>query len=236
MGLFVLATRGAGKSRLLGRLVAYQDLLRGVPLVVVDPIGGLIDNLLDKLTYLPAEIQERLWPRIRYVNMNGADGRVLPWPIYPHHGPGDGYEASQRFVDVLRRADPALATASIQGLNRLAPIATALGVLLCALGLGLTEADSLLTEPHRWQERLSHLAETRPECAQAVLELRKLYQLAETSPREFATRIEPLQNKLALFRLSPTMRATFGALDGGIDWSEVVDRRQAVLLDLRDVR
>ena len=121
MGLFVLGTRGAGKSRLLGRLVAYQDLLRGVPLVVVDPIGGLIDNLLDKLTYLPAELQERLWPRLRYVNMNGADGRVLPWPIYPQHGPGDGYEASQRFVDVLRRADPELATASIQGLNRLAP-------------------------------------------------------------------------------------------------------------------
>src|SRR5512144_2819675 len=156
MGLFVLAPRGAGKSRLLGRLVAYQDLLRGVPLVVVDPIGGLIDNLLAKLTYLPAEIQERLWPRLRYVNMNGQDGRVLPWPIYPQRpgpGPGDGYEASQRFVDVLRRADPELATASIQGLNRLAPIATALGLLLPALGLGLTEADGLLTEPHRWQAR-----------------------------------------------------------------------------------
>src|SRR5512144_2896178 len=178
MGLFVLGTRGAGKSRLLGRLVAYQDLLRGVPLVVVDPLGGLIDNLLDKLTYLPAEIQTRVWPRLRYVNMNGADGRVIPWPIYPRHGPGDGYERSQRLVEVLRRSDPELASASIQGLNRLAPIASALGMLLCALELGLTEADSLLTEPHRWQARLSHLADARPECAQAVLELRTLYKLA----------------------------------------------------------
>src|SRR5512134_2823857 len=120
MGLFVLATRGAGKSRLLGRLVAYQDLLRGVPVVVVDPIGGLIDNLLDKLTYLPEDLQQRVWPRLRYVNMNGQDGRVIPWPIYPRHGPGDAYERSQRLVDVLRRADPELASASIQGLNRLA--------------------------------------------------------------------------------------------------------------------
>jgi hypothetical protein len=237
MGLFILATRGAGKSRLLGRLVAYQDLLRGVPLVVLDPIGGLIDNLLDKLSYLPVEVQQRLWPRVRYVNLAGQDGRVVPWPIYPRAGAGsDLYERSQPLVDVLRRADPALATASIQGLNRLAPLASALGMVLAALELGITEADSLLTEPHRWQTRLSQLADARPECAQAVVELRKLYQLAQTSPREFEVRIEPLRNKLAMFRLSPTMRATFGAVDGGIDWQEVVDTRQTVLLDLRDVR
>src|SRR5512134_3466971 len=131
MGLFVLATRGAGKSRLLGRLVAYQDLLRGVPLVVLDPIGGLIDNLLDKLTYLPVELQRRIWPRLRYVNLAGQDGRVLPWPIYPRAGGSDLYERSQPLVDVLRRADPALATASIQGLNRLAPLATALASPAC---------------------------------------------------------------------------------------------------------
>ncbi len=43
MGLLVLATRGTGKSTLLGRIVALQDFLRGVPLVILDPLGGTID-------------------------------------------------------------------------------------------------------------------------------------------------------------------------------------------------
>jgi hypothetical protein len=239
MGLFVLATRGAGKSRLLGRLVAYQDFLKGVPLIVLDPIGGLIDNLLDKFTYLPPTIQERLWPRIRYVNMAGQNGRVIPWPIYPRceaEGDNDLYDRSQRFVDVLRRADPELATASIQGMNRLAPIATALGMVLSALHLGLTEADSLLSDREHWQSRLLSLAATRPELVPAVDDLIRLYRLAATNPREFEARLEPLQNKLAMFRLSPNLRATFGALEGGIDWWEVVAKRQAVLIDLREVR
>src|SRR3989442_157258 len=55
MGLSVWATKGAGKSRALGRLIAFQDFLRGFPVVVIDPVGGTIDNFLDKIARLPLE-------------------------------------------------------------------------------------------------------------------------------------------------------------------------------------
>src|SRR3954447_10332838 len=69
MGVFFCATRGSGKSRALGRCLAFSDLLAGVPLVVLDPIGGTIDNLIDKVRRLPLEEQRELWPRIKCVNM-----------------------------------------------------------------------------------------------------------------------------------------------------------------------
>src|SRR3954451_18072760 len=79
MGTFVCATRGTGKSRALGRFIAWQDFYREMPLVVLDPIGGTIDNFLDKIARRPLAERVELWKRVRYVNMNGQDGRVVPW-------------------------------------------------------------------------------------------------------------------------------------------------------------
>src|SRR4051794_25329137 len=63
MGIFFCATRGTGKSRAIGRCIAYGDLMADVPLVVIDPVGGTIDNLLDKVRRLPPEEQRKIWPR-----------------------------------------------------------------------------------------------------------------------------------------------------------------------------
>src|SRR5947209_9487005 len=68
MGIHLVAGRGSGKSRLMGRVIAWLDFLRGFPLVVIDPNGGCIDNFLDKLTRLPRAYQEQLWPRVLYVD------------------------------------------------------------------------------------------------------------------------------------------------------------------------
>src|SRR3954471_5333840 len=65
MGTFFCATRGAGKSRSLGRAIAWGDLARGIPLVVLDPLGGTIDNLLDKIGRQPLAKRRELWKRVR---------------------------------------------------------------------------------------------------------------------------------------------------------------------------
>ena len=49
MGIYLLAGRGTGKSRLLGRKIAMQDFLAGFPQVIFDP-GATIDNFLDAVT------------------------------------------------------------------------------------------------------------------------------------------------------------------------------------------
>jgi hypothetical protein len=49
MGIYILGSRGSGKSRLSGRVIAWQDYRAEIPLVVIDPLGGTIDNFFDKL-------------------------------------------------------------------------------------------------------------------------------------------------------------------------------------------
>jgi hypothetical protein len=39
MGIYLLAGRGTGKSRLMGRKIAMQDYLAGFPQVIFDPVG-----------------------------------------------------------------------------------------------------------------------------------------------------------------------------------------------------
>lgn len=64
MGIHIMAGKGSGKSRLMGRILCWLDFIRGVPLVILDPNGPSIDNFLDKLTRLPPAYQKQLWKRI----------------------------------------------------------------------------------------------------------------------------------------------------------------------------
>lgn len=234
MGLSVWTTRGAGKSRLLGRIIAFQDFSRGVPLVILDPIGGTIDNFLDKVSRRPLAERLKLWQRVRYVNMNGQHGRIIPWPIYYQAFEGERFsDVSQRYIDVVARTDPDLARAAIQGLNAFVPVAHAVGIVLSALGLGITEARSLVEEPAQWEERLTHVAHTYPATAPAVAQCRALGKLTAV---EQTNRLTAFKSKLSLFELSPHFRALFGATTPGINWQEVVKKQQAVLIDFRDIK
>src|SRR5919112_6172164 len=73
MGIYLLAGRGTGKSRLLGRKIAMQDFLAGFPQVIFDPVGATIDNFLDKVTrflqFIPTSKRNLFWDRIVYVDM-----------------------------------------------------------------------------------------------------------------------------------------------------------------------
>src|SRR5689334_5328801 len=89
MGAHLVAGKGAGKSRLLGRFIAWQDFLRQTPLIVFDPFGPVIDNFLDKLLWLPAAEQQKLASRIVYVPTAGMAGRIIPFPLYYRIGLGE---------------------------------------------------------------------------------------------------------------------------------------------------
>jgi hypothetical protein len=38
MGMYLLGARGSGKSRLSGRVIAWQDYRSEIPLVIIDPL------------------------------------------------------------------------------------------------------------------------------------------------------------------------------------------------------
>jgi hypothetical protein len=230
MSIDLVAGKGAGKSRLLGRAIAWQDCYTGVPLVILDPHGQTLDNLLDKLLRLPEGKREEMAQRILYVDMAGASGYVFPWPLYYRRGSESLFDIASRFVAVIRRLDPALESASIEGYNALYRVAIPLGMVLAALGWQITEAAEFLGNPQFRAAALRQALNLTPEVAPAVEFFRSEY--PEWSQARGGANLTSLRTKLAPFSLDPHMRAMFGGT-GGINWQEVVDEKLTVLLDFR---
>lgn len=233
MGIRIMAGKGSGKSRLMGRGICWPDFVRGVPTVVIDPNGPTIDNFLDKLVRLPREYQRLLGRRIRYVDMAGTATHVVPFPLY-YRLPGDRlYDVAQRYLEVIRKLDPSLQSASILGWNAIHEIGTRAGMVLAALGCQVTEAEHLLRRPEQWQRRLRVLSEADREARPAAEHF--LGEYVDLPPRERQRVTSSLLSKLAPFSLDEAARAMFGAATPGIDWQAVVNDGQAVLLDFRHV-
>jgi hypothetical protein len=231
LGTHIQAGKGSGKSRLMGRVIAFLDFLRGTPTVILDPNGPTIDNFLDKLTRLPREAQEQLWTRVIYVDMSGQSGYAVTFPLYYRLGGETLYTISQRPLDVIRKTDPWLQTASVEGWNALWRVGTHAGMLLAALRCQITEAQDLLTNPEAWAPRFDEALHMHPDARPAVEFFRGQY--LQWDERTRARRIDSFVNKTAIFNLDPTMTAMFGGTTPGLEWERVIRNRCIVLVDLR---
>jgi hypothetical protein len=236
MGIYVLAGRGAGKSRLLGRKIAMQDFLAGFPQVIFDPVGATIDNFLDKvmwfLTDFPDLAPDPVWERIIYVDMSGKDGAVVPFPLYYRLGTERSLlEIAERYLQTIIKSNPDLFHAQVLGWPPLHRIGVYTGMLLAALGYQITEAEDLLRHPEQWETRFNQALTAYPEAAPAVDFFRNDYIPMREHDRSRLT--TPFLDKIFTFRLDETHRAIFGAKEPGINWDEVVRKRQTVLLDFR---
>lgn len=233
MGVYLLAGKGSGKSRLMGRVMCFQDHLKHRAQLILDPNGPTIDNLLDRCARLPAPDREAVLARIHYVDMSGKSGYVVPWPLYSRK-PGESlYETAQRFLEVLKRLDPALTTASVEGFNALAEVGTNAGMVLAALGWQVTEASALITAPLQFAQQLKWVASEYPEAAPAAAYFLEV--LPSLKPAEKDRKVGAFLRKLAAFTLDPVLRAMVGTSENGIDWQRAVERGETVLLDFRHV-
>jgi hypothetical protein len=238
MGIYVLAGRGTGKSRLMGRKIAMQDYLAGFPQVIFDPVGATIDNFLDKVTrflqYIPAAERQRFWDRIVYVDMSGKDGVVVPFPLYYKLGTERSLlEIAERYLQTIIKSNPALFQAQVLGWPPLHRIGDYSGIVLAALGYQITEAEELLDHPEVWEAtgRLAQAEQVSPEAKRAVSYFRNTYIPMREADRARLT--TPFLDKIFTFSLHDTFRAMFGAKEPGIRWDEVVQKKQTVLLDFR---
>ncbi len=233
MGIYWLASKGSGKSRGMGRWVAKQDCLRGIPQVIYDPVGGTIDNLLDSLSRLPVEQQRTIWPRIIYVDM-GARDAVTPFPLYYRLGKEESlFQTSQRYLDVVRMLDPHLQSASVEGWNALWSCGTNTGMALAALGGQIVDAPALLTQPKRFKSSLQATLPAYPDSQPAIDWL--LRELPGLKPELRSRRTAAFLQKIGLFSYDEPTQAMVGASLPGIDWQRVVEEGQTVLLDFRHV-
>lgn len=231
MGIHLMGTKGTGKSRLLGRSIAWLDFLRGVPQLVLDPHGEVIKNFLDKFTRLSAPKQRQLVKRVRYIDLAGNYGRVTPLPLYYRADKESLYAVSQRYLDAVQRLDPGLRNAPIQGWNSVWRIGTNVGMVLAATGLQITEAEEVLKSPGNFTGEIATAARQFPEIQPAVDFL--FQEFPALGKTEMARRSEAYLTKIGIFKYDPVMKATYGASTPGIHWQEVIDKKQTVLIDFQ---
>jgi hypothetical protein len=238
-GTACFGSPGVGKSRYLGREAHWFLFLDEIPTIVLDPTGGTIDNFLDvlirHLAYPDQEVCDEAWERIIYCDMHGKDGYVIPWPFFYRLGTERSlWEISERYLQVLLRSDPSLATRPIMGWPPMHKIGVYAGMILSALGFQITEIFDLLQQPQHWHDRFQEAQHRYPTVAEAVAYFRETYLPMRPGDRERLT--NPLLEKLFPIRLDRRLRAMFGGAKPGINFAEVSAKGQIVLLDFRHVR
>src|SRR5918997_12529 len=238
MGLYLLAGRGTGKSRLLGRKIASGDFFAGIPQVIFDPVGATIDNFLDKVTWFLHDYPQLepgpIWDRIIYVDMSGKGGSLVPWPLYYRLGTERSLlEIAERYLQTIIKSNPALFQAQVMGWPPLHRIGDYSGIVLSALGYQITEAEDLLDHPEAWEAAglFARAEQVSREAKRAVAYFRNKYIPMREADRARLT--TPFLDKIFSFALDPTFQAMFGAPIPGINWDDVVRKKQTVLLDFR---
>ena len=187
-GMVIPAARGSGKSRFLGRYLAFTDFLAGIPTIIIDN-GDTIDNILDRIWRLPEELQALLWPRVRLIDLSGRSGRVFPFPLYYKLGNESALTIADRFVQMILKLDPELSTASVQGKTAIETSGLASGVALIEKGWQVSEVEHV------------------------------------------DVKIEPTyQARLLRMQLDDTQRSIYCADKPCIDWREVIEEKQLVLI------
>ena len=233
-GIHIVGGPGSGKSRLMGRLLAWQAFLRGMPVVILDPTGGIVANVIDKIARLPQVLRKQLWPRILYVDA-GATDHVVPTPLYYRNGTSDTlFAAANRFPAVLKRQDPQLQAAPILGCNSLHECAIYSGQIALALGEQVDFVADLINHPRQYKDELRQVLADFPELEPAVSYFRELMDPGSNGLRE--RRTGSFANKLLPFLTDPTMLATFAASQRAVDWDAVARKGQMVIIDFQNER
>lgn len=229
-GIHMVAGKGSGKSWTLGRNLAYGDVIRYIPTILIDPEGKTIDYFLDKINQLPSAERDAIIARIRYIDMLGRDGYVTPFPLLCHQSNDDTLQdIAARYIDAIEITDPSLKEgAPVQGMNSVRPLGTSLGMLLYALGLQITEADELLQNISKYEERLENLAK-HDSTGSLSRAIKYVKEFGKSQSMIF-------RGKSTNFVLDPINRAIFSASQQGIDWGEVVSKRLVVLIDISNKR
>src|SRR5215216_7016238 len=237
-GMFLMAPTGWGKSRFLGAQ-CYQDFLRGIGTVVLDAVGGTIDNCLNKLLYLPEEEQKELAEKIVYCNMAGYrvgdstyDTLVTAWPMLYKLSDMETLDVtSQRIVDLISKTNKELKTASIQGLSRVKAILTSTFQILAAHNLPVSCVIDFLQNPGKWKGRIEEAATLYPEVTGSRNRL--INEFLTLSPKAQKSEAEVILNRLPRIEFDVVAEAMFSAPYPLVDWEDVVDNGKIVLIDLR---
>lgn len=228
----VMADSGTGKSRFGGRLLCLCDFLRGAPQVLLDCAGGTIQNFLDRLICLPPHYQEKLWPRIRYTEL-GATDYVTPLPFFYRLQPDEPLAVTAgRYLEVIRRTDPYLASASVEGWNALYEIGIAAGILTASLDGQLTDMIDLIQQSKAWLKRHEQALPNRYGVQPALAYFKFFSELSPDRQRRLAG---SLLTKVISYQVQPDLTAFVAGKRPGVTMAQVEHEHLTWLIDGRNL-
>lgn len=249
--LHIMGGPGSGKSRLVGRVTAWSDFVNGIPQVIIDPTGVTIANFIDKLNRLAPDFERRWWEQYRqplppewiraldalldhlasrliYVDMSENGAFPLYYPLFADESL---FDRSQRFLEIVRRMDPELESASIEGWNALYRLGTFVGMILSALGLQITEAEDLIRNPEQWGGRFDQALSRYPEVRPAVSFFREFIQKKELRAR----RSDSFLTKILAFSADPSMAILFGTGTRAVNPEPLIENKQTALFNVSKI-
>src|SRR4051812_5318081 len=103
-----------------------------------------------------------------YVDVGAKGDYPVSFPIYYRQADETLAEISQRYLDVIKKLDPALQSASVMGFNAILRVGRPTGMVLSALGCQVTEAEDLLTRPKAWLPRIEQVSGDNDELLPAL--------------------------------------------------------------------
>lgn len=239
-----VAGPGTGKTTGITYAVIWDHLLKGWPVIAIDPTGAISSTLISIMIRLiqkyPPHLRhivlQRCLNRLVYVDLAATD-EVVPLPFYEQQSQEESlFTTASRILHVMSLSDPALHTASQEGFNALYEIGLYAGMLITALGQGrfqLPEVVDLIRNPKRWAHLFPQAVDRYPELRQATAYFKEFMSI--TNPALRSRRSRSFLNKLAPLLADPTLLAAFGTGTGGIDFDTVVKNRQCLIYDLGGV-
>jgi hypothetical protein len=238
MGLLNVGSRGSGKTTLLA-LLALQHLRKGTAQVLIDPLGtlteALIFLLLRSLQHVPLEKHAAIWQKLRYIDLGSRDV-ITPFPIYVQREGESLWETADRLLNVLELSHPNLITQSSVTWPKARRVASNAGAVLASLSFQLTEVEDLLFNTLAWEKsgRFAEAVKRNPEAAPAVSYFREQYLTLSRSEKHNLT--GTFLDHVFRFSRIPSLRLLFGSSTQGIDWEEVEQQQQTVILDFKGIR
>lgn len=230
----IVASSGAGKT-VLESMIAFLDwACFGLPTIVLDPNGTLVDLLMSYIILQgKPETIGGLCSRVKYVDVGSPD-YICPTPLYYRLGNESLYEVAGRYVETIRRLRPQLENAQVQGMPRIEQLGYKIGMAIAAMHCQITEAESIIYHPHRWKDRILRAEKEYPELAPVRQFL--FEQFPKPHTREFTDLTNNFLTLIMPFSHDPVMTARYGASTPGFTWEEVAANRMLLLLDTRNLK
>ncbi|MGA9761207.1 MAG: type IV secretion system DNA-binding domain-containing protein [Gaiellaceae bacterium] len=207
--LYVIGSTGAGKSKALASW-ACADLQAGYAFGVLDPHGDLIADILQNAT---------AWPLLRLIEF-GSEEMVTINPLEPIPGI-DIFTQTVELVDVFRK----VWELSEESSPRLLEILRNSLWTLIEAGETLLELEPLLTNKGFRERLIKHVTD------EPVARFWR-DRFERWPERERTLYVESTLNKASSFTADPRLRLMLGAKTSTINFREVMDKGQILLVDL----